>query len=188
MSNAQQNGSTPTASYDAVVVGAGFAGMYMLYSLRELGLSARVYEAGDGVGGTWYWNRYPGARCDVESLEYSYSFSPELEQEWEWTERYPTQPEILRYANHVADRFDLRRDIQFNTRVSGAHFDEARKDWTVTTDQGDIVSARFCIMAAGCLSTPNGRTSKDWTTTKAPGTTPGCGRKRASISAACGSA
>jgi cyclohexanone monooxygenase len=145
----------PRKEFDAVVVGAGFAGMYQLYRLRELGMTTRVYEAGDGVGGTWYWNRYPGARCDVESLEYSYSFSPELEQEWEWTERYPTQPEILRYANHVADRFDLRRDIQLNTRVTSAHYDEGARRWTITTDQGDVVSARFCIMATGCLSTPN---------------------------------
>lgn len=151
MSDAQQ----PRVEYDAVVVGAGFAGMYQLHRLRQLGMSARVYEAGDGVGGTWYWNRYPGARCDVESLEYSYSFSPELEQEWQWTERYPTQPEILRYANHVADRFDLRRDIQFNTRVATAHYDEATHRWNITTDKGDNVSARFCIMATGCLSTPN---------------------------------
>jgi cyclohexanone monooxygenase len=146
---------TEVQQYDAVVVGAGIAGMYMLHRLRELGLSTRVYEAGDGVGGTWYWNRYPGARCDVESLEYSYSFSPELEQEWEWTERYPRQPEILNYLNHVADRFDLRRDIQFNTRVESAHYDEANKCWTVRTDHDEVISARYCIMATGCLSTPN---------------------------------
>ena len=100
------------ADFDAVIVGAGFAGLYMLHRLREAGFTARVFEAGDGVGGTWYWNRYPGARCDIESVDYSYSFSPELEQEWQWTERYPRQPEILAYLNHVADRFDLRRDIQ----------------------------------------------------------------------------
>ncbi len=104
---------TFVADYDVVVVGAGFAGMYMLHRLRGIGLSARVFEAGDGVGGTWYWNRYPGARCDVESMQYSYQFSDELQQEWDWSERYATQPEILNYANHVADRFDLRRDIQF---------------------------------------------------------------------------
>ena len=114
---------------DAVIVGAGFAGLYMLHRLRGLGLSARVYEAGDGVGGTWYWNRYPGARCDVESMDYSYSFSDELQQEWHWTERYASQPEILRYINHVADRFDLRRDIQLDTRVTAAHFDEATHRW-----------------------------------------------------------
>jgi len=107
-------------SYDAIIVGAGLAGIYQLYKLREQGLTAKVFEAGDGVGGTWYWNRYPGARCDVESLEYSYSFSEELEQEWQWTERYPRQPEIMKYLNHVTDRFDLRKDIQFETRVTSA--------------------------------------------------------------------
>src|SRR4029453_9692753 len=122
------------------------------HRLRGLGLSVLVYEAGSGVGGTWYWNRYPGARCDVESLEYSYSFSPELEQEWDWSERYAPQPEILRYINHVADRFDLRRDIQFDTRVTAAAFDETSGRWRITTDRGDDVSARFCVMATGCLS------------------------------------
>ena len=139
--------------FDAVVVGAGFAGLYMLHRLRGVGLTARVYEAGDGVGGTWYWNRYPGARCDVESLDYSYSFSDELQQEWKWTERYASQPEILRYINHVADRFDLRRDVQLKTRVTSAVFDDATGRWTIETDRGDRVSAQFCIMATGCLST-----------------------------------
>ena len=137
---------------DAVVVGAGFAGLYMLHRLRGLGFSVQVFETGDGVGGTWYWNRYPGARCDVESMDYSYSFSDELQQEWTWTERYAAQPEILKYINHVADRFDLRRDIKFSTRVTSAVFDDARSRWTVQTDRGDRVSARFCIMATGCLS------------------------------------
>ena len=137
---------------DAVIVGAGFAGLYMLHRLRGLGVSGQVYEAGDGVGGTWYWNRYPGARCDVESMDYSYSFSDELQQQWSWTERYASQPELLRYANHVADRFDLRRDIQLSTRVTAAVFDEATSRWAVRTDRGDHVSARFCIMATGCLS------------------------------------
>ena len=109
-------------NFDVVIVGAGFAGLYMLHRLRQLGLSARVCEAGSGVGGTWFWNRYPGARCDVESMEYSYQFSDDLQQQWEWTERYAAQPEILRYANHVADRFDLRRDIQFDTRIASAAF------------------------------------------------------------------
>ena len=144
----------PTTEFDAVIVGAGFAGMYMLHSLREQGFTARVYESADGVGGTWYWNRYPGARCDVESLDYQYSFSDELQREWNWTERYATQPEILQYCNHVADKFDLRRDIQFETRVSSAVFDEEADRWTIETDQGDRVSARFCIMATGCLSAP----------------------------------
>ena len=142
-------------TFDAVVVGAGFAGLYMLHRLRGLGLSARVYETGGGVGGTWYWNRYPGARCDVESMQYSFSFSEELDQEWDWSERYAPQPEILAYANHVADRFDLRRDIRFETRVIKAAFDETAQCWQVETDRGDRVRARFCIMAVGCLSAPN---------------------------------
>jgi cyclohexanone monooxygenase len=142
-----------SSHFDAVIVGAGFAGLYMLYRLRNLGLSVRVIEAGGGIGGTWYWNRYPGARCDVESMDYSYSFSNELQQEWHWTERYASQPEILRYIEHVADRFDLRRDIQLETRVTAAQFDEAVNRWHIETDRGDHVSARFCIMATGCLST-----------------------------------
>ena len=137
---------------DAVIVGAGFAGLYMLHRLRGLGLSARVYEAGDGLGGTWYWNRYPGARCDVESLDYSYSFSDELQQEWRWTERYASQAEILKYINHVADRFDLRRDVRLSTRVTAAVFDEVTSRWAIETDRGERVSAQFCIMATGCLS------------------------------------
>ena len=141
-----------TATFDAIIVGAGFAGMYMLHRVRQLGLTARVYEAGSGVGGTWFWNRYPGARCDVESMQYSYSFSEELQQEWVWTERYPRQAEILRYLDHVADRFDLRRDIQFNTTVASAHYDEAAATWRIETSQGDAVEARFCIMATGALS------------------------------------
>jgi cyclohexanone monooxygenase len=145
----------PSTRFDVIVVGAGLSGLYMLHRLRELGLSARVFEAGSGVGGTWYWNRYPGARCDVESLDYSYSFSSDLEQEWEWTERYPTQPEILRYVNHVADRFDLRRDIQFDTRVEHTWYDEGQNRWDVQTDDGQRYSAQYCIMAVGCLSTPN---------------------------------
>lgn len=142
-------------AFDAVIVGAGFAGMYMLHRLRGLGLSARVYEAGGGVGGTWYWNRYPGARCDIMSMQYSYSFSEELDQEWSWSEKYSPQPEILNYANHVADRFELRQDIHFDTRVTAAVFDEEAKCWRIETDQGDQVSAQFCIMAVGCLSAAN---------------------------------
>src|SRR5579863_9889599 len=124
-------------AYDVVVVGAGFAGMYMLHRLRGQQLSVRLFEQGGDVGGTWYWNRYPGARCDVESMQYSYSFSDELQQEWNWSERYASQPEILRYAGHVADRFDLRSHIQFNTRVDRAVFDEDANRWSVTTSQGD---------------------------------------------------
>lgn len=141
-------------SVDVVIVGAGFSGLYMLHKLRGLGFSARVYEAGGGVGGTWYWNRYPGARVDVESQEYSYSFSPELEQEWEWSERYASQPELLRYLNHVADRFDLRRDIRLDTRIVAATFDDEAGRWCVVTDKGERCRARFCVMATGCLSTP----------------------------------
>ncbi len=142
----------PSSDLDVVIVGAGFAGLYMLHRLRGLGFTARVYEAASGLGGTWYWNRYPGARCDVESLEYSYSFSKELEQEWQWTERYATQPEILRYLDHVAERFDLKRDIQLNTRVNAAIFDESENCWSIETDRGDRARARFCVMATGCLS------------------------------------
>ncbi|HEX4368619.1 MAG TPA: NAD(P)/FAD-dependent oxidoreductase [Rhodopila sp.] len=137
---------------DVVIVGAGFGGMYMLHRLRGLGLSAIVFDVATGVGGTWYWNRYPGARCDVESMQYSYSFSEELQLEWQWSEVFAGQPEILRYANHVADRLDLRRDMRFETRVTAAVFDEAAKRWTVRTDRGDVVSGRFCVMATGCLS------------------------------------
>jgi len=142
------------ANFDAIVVGAGVGGLYAIYRLRKLGLSVRAFEAGGGVGGTWYWNRYPGCRCDVESMEYSYSFSEELQQEWHWPERYGTQPEILRYIDHVADRFDLRRDIEFNTRVKEAVFDGKTDTWTVTTEKGTAATARFCIMATGNLSTP----------------------------------
>jgi cyclohexanone monooxygenase len=142
-------------SFDAVVVGAGFAGLYMLHRLRGQGFATRVFEAGGGVGGTWYWNRYPGARCDVESMQYSFSFSEDLDQQWDWSEKYAPQPEILRYANHVADRFELRQDIVFNTRVTTATFDETAKCWRIETDRGDQVTARFCIMAVGCLSATN---------------------------------
>ncbi|MGH6716588.1 MAG: flavin-containing monooxygenase [Bradyrhizobium sp.] len=144
--------TSPAEGYDVVVVGAGFAGLYMLYRLRSLGMTARVYERGGGVGGTWYWNRYPGARCDVESMQYSYSFSDELQREWDWSERYAPQPEILRYANHVADRFDLRSDIQLNTRVDRAVFDEDSGTWEVVTSDGRAVAARFVMLATGCLS------------------------------------
>jgi cation diffusion facilitator CzcD-associated flavoprotein CzcO len=140
---------------DAVIVGAGFAGLYSLYRLRQAGYTARVFETGDNVGGTWYWNRYPGARCDIESMEYSYSFDDDLQQKWDWSERYATQPELLEYANHVADRHQLRDHITFNTRVASAHYNEDTSDWMVTTDGGETVQARFCIMATGCLSSVN---------------------------------
>ena len=138
---------------DVVVVGAGFAGMYLLYRLRQQGRHVRVIERASDVGGTWYWNRYPGARCDVESMQYSYSFSEELQQEWQWSERFSGQPEILSYAQHVAERFDLRRDIQFNTEVTAAEFDETRGRWRVTLDNQTELDAQFVIMATGCLST-----------------------------------
>jgi len=137
---------------DAVVVGAGFAGLYALHKLRSQGLAVRVFEAAPDVGGTWYFNRYPGCRCDVESVDYCYSFSDKLQQEWNWTEKYATQAEILRYINWVADKLDLRKDITFNTRVSSAVLGEHTLHWTVTRDGGEVVTARFCLLATGSLS------------------------------------
>ena len=154
MTDANATSPKSTKFLDAVIVGAGFSGMYMLHRLRGLGLTSKVIEVASGVGGTWYWNRYPGSRCDIESVVYSYSFSEELEQDWTWSSRYATQPELLRYSEHVADRFDLRRDIQFETRVTEAVFDEAANLWTLTTDRGERLTARYCIMATGCLSAP----------------------------------
>ncbi|MEO8158643.1 MAG: NAD(P)/FAD-dependent oxidoreductase [Betaproteobacteria bacterium] len=146
----------PATALDALVIGAGFSGLYQLLCLRDrLGLSVKVLEAGDGVGGTWYWNRYPGARCDSESHAYCYTFSEQLMREWEWSERYPGPPEILRYLNHVADRFDLKRDILFNTRVNTAHYDETANRWRVTTGTGEEYTAQFLITAVGCLSSAN---------------------------------
>jgi cyclohexanone monooxygenase len=139
---------------DAVVVGAGFAGMYAVHHLSELGFRVLGFEAGNDVGGTWYWNRYPGARCDIPSVEYSYSWSEDLQQEWVWTKRYPDQQEMLRYARHVADRFGLRRHFVFGTRVISAHYQDDTGDWRVTTDRDHDVRARYCIMATGCLSVP----------------------------------
>jgi cyclohexanone monooxygenase len=143
-----------TIRLDAAIVGGGLAGLYTIYRLRGLGLSVRAFEAGSGVGGTWFWNKYPGARCDIESLEYSYAFSDELQQEWSWPERYATQPQILAYINHVADRFDLRRDVQLDTRITEATFDAAASRWTLRTSNGETVEARHVIMATGNLSTP----------------------------------
>lgn len=143
----------PDESVDVIVVGAGFGGLYALYRLRELGFRVKVFEKGGDVGGVWYWNRYPGARCDVESMQYSYSFSEDLQQEWRWGERFAAQPEILAYAEHVASRFDLRRDISFATGVTSAHYNEQTALWEVCTDTGESLLARFCIMATGCLST-----------------------------------
>ena len=146
------NNPPQSPTFDAIVVGAGFAGLYALHSLRERGLSVRGFEAGSSVGGTWFWNRYPGARCDVDSTDYSYSFDDDLQQEWVWTERFPAQPEILSYLEHVADRFDLREDITFGTRVTSARFDEPVGLWTITTDDGKTVISQWLIMATGALS------------------------------------
>jgi cyclohexanone monooxygenase len=142
-------------SLDAIIVGAGMAGIYAVYHLRRLGLSVRLFEAGSSVGGTWYWNRYPGARVDIESMEYSYAFSEELQQEWEWSERYAGQAELARYFEFVTDRFDLRRHMQFDTRVDAARYDEAADEWVVETSDGGTHRARFCVMTTGLLSAPN---------------------------------
>ncbi len=153
---AEATNTTKTADFDAIVVGGGFAGIYMVHRLRNLmGMTVRAYEAGSGIGGTWFWNRYPGARCDIQSMEYSYQFSEELQQEWEWSERFATQPEILKYANHVAERFDLMKDIQLNTPVASTIYDDATALWTVTTASGEVKTARFVVMATGCLSSAN---------------------------------
>ena len=141
--------------YDVAIVGAGFAGLYLLHRCRSLGLTARVWEAGDGVGGTWYWNRYPGARCDIESMQYSYQFDEALQQEWNWSERYATQPEILRYAEHVAERFKLLDGIDFGRRVSTATWDQMNALWTLQNVSGESLTAQFCVLATGCLSAPN---------------------------------
>ena len=138
--------------FDVVVVGAGFAGMYMQHRIQQRGLSVRLYEAGSGVGGTWYWNRYPGARVDIESVEYSYSFDEELQQEWSWSERYASQPELMKYCNHVADRFDLRKNMRFDTKVVSAHYDEKTRRWIIKTSKQDTVSAKYCVLATGFLS------------------------------------
>ena len=168
--------SQVAGEFDVLVVGAGFAGLYALYRLRELGYSVQVLEQGEGVGGTWYWNRYPGARCDVESMEYSYSFSPELEQEWEWTERYPTQPEILRYINHVADRFDLREDIRLGARVIEATYDDAAERWMLTTGQRRALRRallrgrlRLPVISPGAPGSRGSRPSAATGTTRRPG-------------------
>src|SRR5689334_7492486 len=147
-------GGASTQQVDVAVVGAGFAGLYLLHRLRKAGFSAVLLEEAGDVGGTWYWNRYPGARCDIQTIDYSYSFDPELETAWKWSEKYATQPEILRYLGFVADRYDLRRDIRFETRVKAAIWDEGTERWLLTTDQGASVSCRYYIMATGCLSAP----------------------------------
>ena len=180
---------TPPRRYDVVVVGAGFAGMYMLHRLRGQGMTARVFEQGTGVGGTWYWNRYPGARCDVESMQYSYSFSEELQQEWDWSERFAPQPEILKYANHVADRFDLRPryPVQHPGRARGIRRDTA--SWSVATSRRQDGSRQnsSCWPPAACRmrGCPISRGSID---SRARSTTPATGRMRKSTSPACASA
>ncbi|MET0969659.1 MAG: NAD(P)/FAD-dependent oxidoreductase [Tardiphaga sp.] len=161
MANAQPQSvpahrSNPSHDTDVIIVGAGFAGLYLIHRLRGLGFTVKAFEQGGDVGGTWYWNRYPGARCDVESMQYSFSFDDELQQTWDWSERYAPQPEILRYAGHVADRYDLRRDITFDTAVTSAVFDARAVRWTVTTSTGEAVTARHVVLATGCLS--NART------------------------------
>jgi len=148
-------GAQQTTEFDAIVIGAGFGGMFMLHRLRQQGLTVKLVEQGSDLGGTWFWNRYPGARCDIQSMEYSYQFSEELQQEWVWSEKYATQPEILRYANHVADRFELRQHMQFNSRVEGAWFDEDKAQWVVPVVDGDTFRARYCVSATGCLSSAN---------------------------------
>ena len=147
--------SAPIKQLDVVIVGSGFAGLYMLHTARQLGLKARVLEGGSGPGGTWFWNRYPGARCDIESMQYSFQFDRDLQQEWEWSERYAAQPEILAYIDHVIERFDLAGDIQFNSRVESAIFDEVNGRWIVETSSGETFSSTFCVMATGCLSAAN---------------------------------
>jgi cyclohexanone monooxygenase len=149
MSNLKDN----PPGVDVVVAGAGFSGLYLLHRLRKAGLTARCFERGEGVGGTWYWNRYPGARCDVESMQYSFGFDEALQQEWDWPEKFSDQATILKYANHVADRFDLARDIQFKTEVRAARFEETKRHWVIETDKGETVTARYFVMAGGCIST-----------------------------------
>ena len=146
--------SETSQNLDVAIVGAGFSGLFMLYRLRAMGLKCRIFDSAGGVGGTWYWNRYPGCGSDIESLEYSYGFSDELQQEWSWSKRYPGQPEIETYANHVADRFDLRKDIQLDTRIASVVWDEDAQRWNLTLDTGQTVIARFCVMATGLLSAP----------------------------------
>src|SRR5215212_7369318 len=149
---AEHSSQGQPAVYDAIVIGAGISGMYMLHRLRGLGMSVRVFEAGTNVGGTWYWNRYPGARFDSESWTYGYSFSKELMQEWDWKEHFSPQPDTLEYLNHVADKFDLRRDIQFNSTVTAAHWDDATGTWTVSLEGGAQARSRFLMTAIGILS------------------------------------
>src|SRR5215213_264549 len=152
--SSETTNNSATQQVDVAVVGAGFAGLYLLHKLRKAGFSAVVIEEAGDVGGTWYWNRYPGARCDIQTIDYSYTFDPELENAWQWSEKYATQPEILRYLGFVADRYDLRRDIRFGTKVTAANWDDTRERWQLVTDNGASISCRYYIMATGCLSAP----------------------------------
>ena len=152
--SSESTNSGTTQQVDVAVVGAGFAGLYLLHRLRKAGFSAVVIEEAGDVGGTWYWNRYPGARCDIQTIDYGYTFDPELDRAWTWSEKYATQPEILRYFGFVADRYDLRRDIRFGTKVKAANWDDASERWQLATDNGAGISCRYYIMATGCLSTP----------------------------------
>ena len=165
-----------TTDFDAVVVGAGFGGLSMLQNLRQLDMSVKVFERGDGVGGTWYWNRYPGARCDSESVYYMFSdhFSPQVLDEWTWSERFAGQPEILDYLNFVTDKMDLRRDIQFGTAVTGAVYDEANNRWEITTDDGRTTTARYLVTAGSSNARPT-TTSRPATARSTPST---CRRSR----------
>ena len=140
---------------DTLIVGAGFAGMYSLYKQVSDGFKSEIYEQGDGVGGTWYWNRYPGARCDIESMDYSYSFSEELQQEWNWKQKYGTQPELLDYANYVCKKFDLKKNINFNTKITKAEFNNRTDKWLVKTNKNELIECKYLILATGNLSTPN---------------------------------
>src|SRR3954454_1860344 len=148
------NDAQPVRELDALIIGTGVAGLYQLYQLREQGLNVRAYDTASNVGGTWYWNRYPGARFDSESHIYQYLFSEDLYKDWSWSEKFPGQPEIERWLNYVADRLDLRRDIQFNTTITSAHFDEATNRWTVQTDTGETIDAQFLVTCCGMLSAP----------------------------------
>src|SRR6476659_8412382 len=152
--SSETTNSGTTQQVDVAVVGAGFAGLYLLHKLRKAGFSVVVIEEAGDVGGTWYWNRYPGARCDIQTIDYSYTFDPELDRAWTWSEKYATQPEILRYFNFVADRYDLRRDIRFDTKVKAANWDDTSERWQLVTDNGPSISCRYYIMATGCLSSP----------------------------------
>ncbi|HEX4656694.1 MAG TPA: NAD(P)/FAD-dependent oxidoreductase, partial [Streptosporangiaceae bacterium] len=154
MASSRNGSRVVPAEVDVVVVGAGFSGLYMLHRLRSLGFSTVVFDEAGDVGGTWFWNRYPGARCDIPTTDYAYSFDPQLERDWTWSEKYARQPEILAYLRHVADRYDLRRDIRFGTQITAAVWDEAGRRWQLRTDRGDEVSCRYYVMASGCLSLP----------------------------------